>query len=77
MKRAILCPDQQEEVENHPPPNLLVNDIPSFSSSCAEINQSATWPQIRGKDFEFLNAPSPLVQEEEGPPALVDGQQGA
>lgn len=59
------------------PPNLLVNDMPSFSSSRAEINQSAPWPQIRGKDFEFLNAPSPLVQEEESHPALLGGQQGA
>lgn len=59
------------------PLNLLVNDMSSFSNSCAEINQSAPWPQRRGKDFEFLNAASPLVQEEEGHPALLDGQQGA
>lgn len=50
------------------PLNLLVNDMSSFSNSRAEINQSAPWPQRRGKDFEFLNAASPLVQKEEGHP---------
>lgn len=59
------------------PLNLLVNDMSSFSNSRAEINQSAPWPQRRGKDFEFLNAASPLVQKEEGHPVLLDGQQGA